>query len=132
MLDGYEGDSLAMTAFYTKDGAILMRKSSGCPTTPMPSTEQTAGADMGCTQGNSGLMRLPVSLSCGDVVQVALKSGAVCVPTNPMSLTRVGLSAPFGCSMASTGSKVCPPRTHAGSQPGKGNQVVRWQGVGLP
>lgn len=115
----YNQMSLPNTAFPTPEGAILLSKSTS-HTIPMPSHPDAAAAPSPYAH------YLPVSWGCCDVLQCVLKSKAACVPTNPMSLTRVDLSAPIGCAMAVNGSVITRPRTATNTVAGMGQQVVRF------
>jgi hypothetical protein len=116
----YNQLSLANTAFPTPDGAILLTKQKNSHTIPMPSHPDAADAP------SRRPHHLPVSSGCCDVVQCVLKSTAACVPSNPQSKTRVDLSAPLGCALASNNSVITHPRTAPTGVAGQGQQVVRF------
>lgn len=119
----YQNQALSNTAFLTPDGPILLHKQPGQDTVPMPSHPDAAEAPSPDNRS------LPLSFGCYHVPQSALVNKAACVPTNPMSKTRVGLSSPIGCAMDHNGSAITQPRTHHRSQPGAGNQVVRFSSI---
>jgi hypothetical protein len=118
--NNYHQVVLSNTAFLTSDGPILLSKQNNNGTIPMPSHPDAA------ERPSPGPGHLPLSLGCYHVPQSLLISTAVCVPNNPMSLTRVGLGSPLGCAMASNGSAITLPRTAARSKAGEGAQVVKF------